>query len=102
MLPIESAEERAAFDEIEGSLAVAAGSSFPCIFDDETAESLLVEGTAPQITVSLERINSVGLTINSQIDSVQTYDGRTKGPYRIVRWQSQDDGAFVVIGLQQV
>lgn len=99
---IESPGERASFDEIEGTLARVGQIEFPCIFDDETAESLLVEGTAPQITCSAERLAAAGVTIETTIDEITTFDGRIKGPYKVVRWQVQFDGAFIVAGLQQL
>lgn len=102
MRPIDTQAERAAFDEIEGTRAFVGLVSFPCIFDDETAESLLMEGTAPQILCSAVRLMDANVTIGTRIDRIETYDGRIKGPYQVVRWQVQDDGAFIIAGLQQL
>ena len=99
---IDTLAERSAYDEIEGTIAIVGVSEFPCIFNDETAESLLTEGTAPQILCSAARLEANNVKLQTQIDQIRTYDGRVKGPYRCVRWQVQDDGAFVVVGLQQL
>lgn len=102
-MPIgETAKERAAFDEIEGSLAYVGANFFPCVFNDETAESLLMEGTSPELLCSASRLEAAGVSLQTTIDKIVTYDGRVKGPYRVVRWQVQDDGAFVLAGLQQL
>lgn len=101
-MALDNAKERAAFDEIEGTIATVGAVSFPCVFDDEQAESLLMEGTAPQILCSAARLAANGVVLGTTIDLVETYDGRNKGPYKVVRWQVQQDGAFIVAGLQQL
>lgn len=97
---IETAEERAALAAVWEDVASVGTFTIPGQYDEPQAEDLLVEGTAPTFLAQRSVLDAAGVTYHTTIDSVTTHDGRTRGPFTVVRWQSQDDGAFVVLGLQ--
>lgn len=99
---IESAAEREALTAAWGDVATtAAGASVRGQFDEPQAEDLLIEGTAPTFLASLTELEGASVAIGTDITSVATFDGRTRGPFRVVRWQAVEDGAFIQIALQQ-
>lgn len=97
---IETAEERAALAGVWEDSASVGTSTIPGQYDEPQAEDLLVEGTAPTFLAQRSALEAAGVTYQTTVDSVTTHDGRTRGPFTVVRWMSQDDGAFVMLGLQ--
>ena len=50
----------------------------------------------------LSDLSTNQVTMGSQFDSVVTHDARTRGPFKIVRWAQQEDGAMIELGLQVI
>ena len=98
---IETAAEREALTSLWGDVLHAGSARVRGQFDEPQAEDLLIEGTAPVFMASRAEFAAAGVTLNSTVDSVTTYDGRTRGPFLVTRWQSEEDGAFVTVALQQ-
>ena len=100
---IESAAEREALTAAWGDIATTvAGARVRGQFDEPQAEDLLVEGTAPTFLASLTELTTASVGNGTELTTVTTYDGRTRGPFRVARWQVESDGAFVTVGLQQM
>ena len=96
----ETATERAALASAWGDTLLAGTLSVPGQYEEPQAEDLLTEGTAPTFLAERAVLEAGGITYGSPIDNVITHDGRTRGPFKVVRWQSVDDGAFILLGLQ--
>lgn len=99
-LQFETAAERVMLDEAWGDTAYTDTGFRICgRYDDPQAEDLLVEGTAPTFGASLAALKAANVSIGSTFSSVTTQDGRTLGPFVVVRWQSEEDGAFILLAL---
>ena len=99
----ETAVEREALASVWEDSALVGTTRIPGQYDEPQAEDLLVEGTAPTFLAARAHLEAIPVTAGpggTTIDSVTTHDGRTRGPYRVVRYASLDDGAFVLLGLQ--
>ena len=100
-LQFETDQERAALTESWGDTASIAGRALHGLYDEPQAEDLLMQGTAPTFQSSLSELQRVSVTLGTTIDSVTTFDRRTRGPFTVVRWNVIEDGAFILLGLQQ-
>ena len=100
-LHFETDAERELLTAAWGDRAAVGASVVRGQYDEPQAEDLLVEGTAPTFLASLAELGAASVGIGTTINSVTTHDGRTRGPFLVVRWQVADDGAFVLLGLQQ-
>ena len=98
---IETAAERQALAGVWGDCAYIGAEQIPGLYESPQAEDLLVEGIAPTFESTAASLAAASVAVNTIIDRIETHDGRTVGPYRVRRWASQDDGAFVVLGLEQ-
>lgn len=96
----ETAREREALTAAWGDYAAVGAFTVRGQYDEPQAEDLLVEGTAPTFQASLAELNAASVSIGTTFDSVTTFDGRTRGPFQVVRWQVIEDGAFIQLGLQ--
>jgi len=101
MLEFETPGERESFASIWGDVMVAPGGEVPGQYVEPQAEDLLMEGTAPTFLSSAAEFAAASVTIGTAITAVRTHYGETRGPFAVVRWQVQDDGAFVVVSLNQ-
>ena len=100
-MAFESTEERIAFASVWQETARVGNVDVPGLFEEPQVEDLLIEGTAPTFMSSRELLTDAGITIGITIDSITTLTGDTRGPFRVVRWQVESDGAFVTLALQQ-
>ena len=99
-LLFETDAERAALTEAWGDTATTDAGAIVCgQYDDPQAEDLLIEGTAPTFMSSLAAFQAASVSIGTTFSSVVTQDRRKLGPFTVVRWQSEEDGAFVRVML---
>lgn len=98
---IESARERAQFDRW-GDFATAGAARVQGRYDEPQAEVQLVNGTAPVFSASRAALEGAGITLQSTIERIDTHAGQVRGPFRVVRWDTETDGAFIALGLQQI
>ena len=101
-MAMETARERRGLASFAGEIATVGTFKVPGHYEEPQAEDQLVEGTAPTFLTSRSELAAASVTIGTTVDSIQTQDGRTVGPFRVTRWQVEDDGAFIVIALQQI
>jgi len=85
-----------------GDVAVSGTSEVPGRFTQPQGEIRLAEGTAPAFHAAAVAFSDAGVSKGSTFDTVRTYDGRTLGPFKVISWETVDDGVFVNVGLQQL
>ena len=100
-MAMETARERAGLAGFSGEFANVGAVTVSGHYEEPQAEDQLVEGTAPTFLTARGFLEAASITIGTTIDSIQTQDGRTVGPFKVVRWQVVEDGAFVNLALQQ-
>ena len=85
-LVFETDAEREALTAAWGDCAAVGSFTVRGQYEEPQAEDLLVEGTAPTFLASLAELEAASVAIGTIFDSVTTFDGRSRGPFRVVRW----------------
>ena len=96
---LETDAERAALAAFGGDVATVGARDVPGHYEEPGAADLDVEGSAPTFRSSRTNLAAAGVVKNSTIDAIRTHDGRSRGPFRVVTVEPEDDGAFLLLGL---
>lgn len=98
-MSIETEADRIALENLGGDSAIIGATSVPGSYDEPGADVIGVEGVDPTFLVSARLVAQAAIVRGTQL-LVSTHDGRTRGPFRVVRWMPVDDGAFIELGLE--
>ena len=100
---IETAAERAALASVWGdTLTTDAGACVPGQYVEPQADDQFVEGTSPTFYSSLYALTNASIGLRTTALTVETHYNQARGPFKVVGWEVQDDGAYVLLRLQQV
>lgn len=100
-LLFETDAERATLTEAWGDTAYTdTGLSICGQYNEPSAEALLMEARAPEFFASLTAFEAASAGVGTTLASVNTFSGRSYGPFKIISWERSEDGNFITAGLQ--